>query len=92
MKKERERETLRKKFNFMRGLIIKNGEITEAEFILEIDEHGIGLATYNKIKAVFKENSLKADIHYDSKLKIYHQGIRQDTLDSLTVKEKSKLL
>jgi len=89
--KKRERETLRDKFNFMRGLIIKNGEISESDFILEIDEHGIGLATYNKIKSAFRENSLKADIHYDSKLKIYHQGIRQDTLDSIPVKEKNIL-
>jgi len=90
--KERERETLREKFNFMRGLITKNGEITETEFILEIDEHGIGLATYNKIKTTFRDNSLKAGIHYDSKLKIYHHGIRQDTLDTIPIKEKEKLI
>ena len=90
--KERERETLREKFNFMRGLITKNGEITEADFILEIDEHGIGLATYNKIKSTFRDNSLKAGIHYDYKTKTYRVGMKQDTLDSLTVKEKQNLI
>lgn len=87
----RERETLREKFNFMRSLIVKEGEISEADFILEIDEHGIGLATYNKIKGSFRENSLKAGIHYDHKLKSYRVGVKQDTLDSLTLKEKEKL-
>jgi len=90
--KERERETLREKFNFMRTLITKNGEITESEFILEIDEHGIGLATYNKIKTAFRDNSLKAGIHYDYKTKVYRVGMKQDTLDTLTVKEKEKLV
>lgn len=83
------RETLRDRFNFMRSIIVKEGEISESDFILEIDEYGIGQATYNKIKSAFRENSLKSGIHYDSKLKIYHQGIRQDTLDSITVKEKN---
>lgn len=92
MKKERERETLREKFNFMRSLIVKEGEITESEFILEIDEHGIGLATYNKIKNAFRDNSLKANIHYDSKLKTYRIGLKQDTLTSLTIQEKEKLV
>lgn len=92
MKRERERETLREKFNFMRGLITKNGEITETEFILEIDEHGIGLATYNKIKASFRDNSLKAGIHYDPKEKTYRVGMKQDTLDSIPVKEKENLV
>ena len=92
MKRERERETLRKKFNFMRELITKNGEITEAEFILELDEKGIGIHTYNKIKDVFRENSLKVNIHYDPKEKTYRVGVKQDTLDSLSVKEKEKLV
>lgn len=92
MNKERERETLRDKFNFMRSVIVKNQEISETEFILELDEHGIGLATYNKLKGLFRENSLKANIHYDSKQKIYHIGIKQDTLNSLSVKEKEKLV
>lgn len=91
-KRERERETLREKFNFMRTLIVKEGEITETEFILEIDEHGIGLATYNKIKAAFRDNSLKANIHYDPKEKTYRVGLKQDTLDSLTIQEKEKLI
>lgn len=76
----------------MRGLITKNGEISESDLILEIDEHGIGLATYNKIKSAFRDNSLKAGIHYDSKLKIYHSGKKQDTLDSIPVQEKVKLI
>ena len=90
--RKRERETLRDKFTFMRGIIAKNGEITETEFILEIDEHGIGLATYNKIKRTFRENSIKVGIHYDFKEKSYRMGLKQDTLDSLTVKEKEKLI
>jgi hypothetical protein len=76
----------------MRSIIVENGEITESEFILEIDEKGIGVATYNKIKSSFRENSLKGGIHYDSKLKIYYVGKRQDVLDSLTIKEKENLL
>jgi len=92
MKRERERETLRDRFNFMRSIIVKEGEITEAEFILELDEKGIGIHTYNKIKDVFRENSLKANIHYDHKEKTYRVGVKQDTLDSLTVKEKESLV
>ena len=92
MKRERERETLRDRFNFMRSIIVKEGEITEAEFILLLDEKGIGIHTYNKIKDVFRENSLKANIHYDPKEKTYRVGVKQDTLDSLSVKEKEKLV
>ena len=42
MKRERERETLRDRFNFMRSIIVKEGEISESEFILLLDEKGIG--------------------------------------------------
>lgn len=88
----RERETLRDRFNFMRSIIVKEGEISESEFILELDEKGIGIHTYNKIKSAFRENSLKAGIHYNFKEKTYYSGTKQDTLDSLTVKEKEKLV
>lgn len=92
MKRERERETLRDRFNFMRSIIVKEGEISESEFVLLLDEKGIGIHTYNKIKGAFKENSLKANIHYDYKEKTYRVGHKQDTLDSISIKEKEKLV
>jgi len=92
MKKERERETLRDKFNFMRSLIAKNHEITEADFILELDEKGIGLATYNKLKVLFRENSEKSGIHYDKKQKIYYSGTRQESLTELSLEQKRYLI
>ena len=88
----RERETLRDKFNFMRGIIVKNQEITEAEFILQIDEYGIGLATYNKIKGLFRENSKKVGIHYNYKQKIYYTGTKQHSLTDIPIEEKEKLV
>jgi len=91
MKRERERETLRDKFNFMRSVIVKNHEITESDFILELDENGIGLATYNKLKGLFRENSLKAGIHYDVKLKLYYSGTRQESLTELSLEQKEDL-
>lgn len=92
MKRKRERETLRDKFNFMRSVIVKNQEISEADFILELDEKGIGLATYNKLKVLFRENSLKTGIHYDKKQKIYYVGTRQESLTELSLEQKQDLI
>lgn len=81
--------TLREKFNFMRKIIITHQEISESEFILELDDIGIGQATYNKIKKDFKKNSEKIGIHYDKKERTYRIGAKQTTLYS-TIKEKLK--
>ena len=71
---------LREKFNLMRRIIIKQQEITETEFILLLDEKGIGQATYNKIKKDFRINSEKVGIHYDKKEKTYRVGAKQVSL------------
>jgi len=54
--------TLREKFQLMRKIIIAQQEVSETEFILELDDIGIGQATYNKIKKDFRKNSKKAGI------------------------------
>ena len=74
----------------MRAIIIKNQEITETDFILELDDVGIGIATYNKIKKDFRVNSLKAGIHYDKKEKSYRVGMKEGTLFPLEEKEQLK--
>ena len=82
---------LRQKFNLMRRIIVKEGEITETDFILELDDQGIGLATYNKIKKAFRENSKSVGIHYDTKTKTYRDGRPQQTLTELSLQEKEKI-
>jgi len=81
--------TLREKFNLMRIIIIKQQEISESEFILELDDQGIGQATYNKIKKDFRKNSEKVGIHYDKKERTYRIGAKQTTLYN-TIKEDLK--
>lgn len=81
--------TLREKFQLMRKIIIEQQEVSETEFILLLDDYGIGQATYNKIKKDFRKNSKKAGIHYDEKERIYRIGAKQTTLYS-TVKEELK--
>ena len=81
--------TLREKFNLMRGIIVNHHEITELDLILELDDKGIGQATYNKIKKDFRENSKKVGIHYDRKERTYRVGAKQTTLYN-TIKEKLK--
>jgi len=78
---------LREKFQIMRKVIITRQEITETEFILELDDKGIGQATYNKIKVDFRINALKTGIHYDKKEKTYRVGSKQTTLYN-TLEEK----
>lgn len=73
----------------MRKIIITQQEISETEFILELDDLGIGQATYNKIKKDFRINALKVGIHYDKKEKIYRVGAKQTTLYN-TIKENLK--
>lgn len=86
--KKRERETLRNKFNFMRSIIIKNQEISETEFILILDDHGIDISTYNKIKKHFRINSKKVGIHYNEKEELYHVGAKVLSLSLLTSEQK----
>lgn len=82
---------LRDKFNLMRRIIIKHQEISETEFLLELDDEGIGQATYNKIKKDFRLNSEKVGIHYDKKEKIYRVGAKQTSLSLFPLKQKEKL-
>ena len=82
---------LRQKFNLMRKIIIKQQEITETEFLLELSDHGIGQATYNKIKKDFRINSEKVGIHYDEKEKTYTIGAKQVSLSLFPLKQKEKL-
>ena len=79
-KREREEMNLREKFNLMRRIIIKQQEITETELLLELDDNGIGQATYNKIKKDFRINSEKVGIHYDKNEKTYRIGAKQVSL------------
>ena len=82
---------LREKFQIMRKIIMEQGEIDEVEFILLLDDRGIGQATYNKIKNLFRDNSSKVGINYNSKLKIYSIGQQQQTLHTPTHKQKEEM-
>lgn len=84
-------KSLREKFNLMRRIIIEQQEITETEFLLLLDDQGIGLATYNKIKKDFRINSEKVGIHYDKKEKLYRVGAKQSSLSLFSVQQKEKL-
>jgi len=74
----------------MRAIIIEQEEITETEFILLLDDKGIGLATYNKIKRDFRVNCEKIGIHYNAKQRLYHLGNQQSSLLSISDKEDLK--
>lgn len=76
----------------MRGIITKQQEITETEFILLLDDRGIGLATYNKIKKDFRVNCEKAGINYNAKQRLYHVGTKQNSLTDLPLEEKQELV
>ena len=82
---------LREKFNLMRRIIIKQQEITETELLLELDDNGIGQATYNKIKKDFRINSNKIGIHYDKKEKIYRVGTKQVSLSLFPLLQKEDM-
>ena len=88
MKKKRERETLRDKFNLMRSIVISNKEITETDFILALDDHDIGFATYYKLKKHFIINSEKVGILYNKSQKKYF--INSNSL-SLSFSEKESM-
>ena len=82
---------LREKFNLMRRIIIKQQEITETELLLELDDNGIGQATYNKIKKDFRINSEKVGIHYDKKEKTYRVGAKQTSLSLFPLLQKEDM-
>jgi len=83
---------LREKFQIMRKVIATQQEITETDFILELDDLGIGQATYNKIKRDFRINALKTGINYDEKEKTYRIGTKQQSLTTIPVKERQELV
>ncbi len=91
IEREREKMNLREKFNLMRRIIIKQQEITETEFILLLDDNGIGQATYNKIKKDFRINSEKVGIHYDKKEKTYRVGAKQVSLSLFPLSQKENM-
>jgi len=91
IEREREKMNLREKFNLMRRIIIKQQEITETEFILLLDDNGIGQATYNKIKKDFRINSEKVGIHYDKIEKIYRVGAKQVSLSLFPLSQKEDM-
>ena len=74
----------------MRKLIVEQQEISETEFILLLDDAGIGQATYNKIKKDFRINAQKVGIHYDEKEKSYRLGAKAVTLFTTLQKEDLK--
>jgi len=90
-KREREEMNLREKFNLMRRIIIKQQEITETELLLELDDNGIGQATYNKIKKDFRINSEKVGIRYDKNEKTYRVGAKQVSLSLFPLSQKENM-